>query len=91
MDAMSLNSHRETYEIDGGFYTAIAYFSSDKLVIEYDNTQARFKLSEYDNFEGNMKDFITEKVYKDVRADLIANSEGSSRKIKREQWRKDLE
>ena len=62
MDHRSFAEHSETYEVDGNFYKATINFVADKVFIKGGNLFLTFTTNEYENFEGNMEDFVKEKV-----------------------------
>ena len=58
MSYKSMNTYKETYKIDGKFYTARVDFFQDKMWIESNGCKEEYSLDEYENFEGNMEDFV---------------------------------
>lgn len=57
-----INLHKQTYKIGGKPYTAVINFGNDTGVIYAPGFKHRFTLSEYEDFIGNMADFIKSKV-----------------------------
>ena len=53
--------YKETYKIDGYVIIAIANFKTDTLTIQRQGHALQYTLNEYENFNGNMQDFIKSK------------------------------
>ena len=61
MNYASFAEHTERYTIDGITYSASANFNTGRLSIRWDTGFVLMPLEEYENFDGNMEDFIKEK------------------------------
>ena len=69
----SVNVHKETYKINGEFFTVIADFLKDVLFIKWKTGSMKFPLDDYTNFEGNMETFVKSKVLKNVSIAYIGS------------------
>jgi hypothetical protein len=58
-EEVMLGVHKETYKIDGKEYTAVIDFVNDGVHIYGRSCSQRFHLDVYENFEGNMEEFVT--------------------------------
>ena len=62
MDYKSFAEHTETYEINGIRYKAIANFVTEQLFIKWPGGFFKGPLSDYDEYDGDMESYVTDKV-----------------------------
>jgi len=62
MSYESINTHSERYSIYGKMYTAKVDFLKNKLFITSSTGEHTYDLDEYENFYGNMKEFVEHKI-----------------------------
>ena len=58
----TMNCHKEVFKIEDIYYTAFCDFFKNTGAIIWNSGRIPFMLGEYENFEGNMEDFVKFKV-----------------------------